>query len=55
MAFNTHTQDYPSVGQIRQKLREYDIIPLFAAERSATQFYTVSDHNKNGYIKTSIN
>nr|AAB66911.1 integrin subunit betaPo1 [Ophlitaspongia tenuis] len=33
--------DYPSVGQIAQALREQDIIPIFAAQRDAREFYDV--------------
>lgn len=33
------TQDYPSVGQIAEALREFDIIPIFAAEMSALPIY----------------
>jgi protocadherin alpha len=31
--------DYPSIGQIRQRLREFDIIPLFASAQGARPFY----------------
>ena len=34
-------QDYPSVGQIAQALRENDIIPIFAAEADALAIYEV--------------
>ena len=38
---NAETLDYPSVGQIAQALRDQDIIPIFAAERNALDFYEV--------------
>ena len=38
-------QDYPSVGQIAEKLREFDIIPIFAAEQSVKPFYDVRKPN----------
>lgn len=34
-------QDYPSIGQINEKLREFDIIPILAATSGASQFYMV--------------
>lgn len=32
--------DYPSIGQIQQNLRRFDIIPIFAAVSNAQPFYT---------------
>ena len=39
--FPPSAQDYPSIGQIAEKLRDNDIIPIFAAEENAKPIYDV--------------
>ena len=46
--------DYPSVGQIAQALREQDIIPIFAAERDARDFYDVRSFSSHRISIVSI-
>ena len=41
LSLSLSLQDYPSVGQIAEKLRQFDIIPIFAAEENAKPFYDV--------------
>ncbi len=35
------TQDYPSIGQISEALRDLDAIPIFAAEGNVRELYDV--------------
>lgn len=36
-----HMQDYPSIGQIAEKLFEFDIIPIFAVVGGIQDIYNV--------------
>lgn len=46
-------QDYPSVGQISYLLQKYHVIPVFAVEAAAQQFYSVSFIDKNCIISNA--
>ena len=53
-SFHPLTQDYPSVGQINEKLREFDIIPILAATDGANRFYEVSTCISSKYMHAYI-
>lgn len=49
--------DYPSIGLVDAKLREFDIIPIFSSVQSFEQTYTVrtcTHESMNEWLKQSI-